>query len=184
MSKAKEKADAGAEIAETGGGKIELDTKEREQLIKIFQGADTKVLRAAAEAITMLVRAFNGLPPEPTDVISKLIDVNNKMERSRFPTYPILQKQVYLRLCAALIPEAKSSMETWADCDASALIEYKGEGRTEFVEATKAAANQNESSIIIGGGAGVEVDKKGILHRGRNVDKNRKRESEFEAERE
>lgn len=159
---------------------LELDKGEREKLIEFFKIQDLETLKASAQAITMLVRAFQGLEPEPSDIISKLIDVKNPMERSRFPTYPILQKQVYLRLLAALIPEAESCL-TWADLEAHALVEYKGEGRTEWVEATKVTAGVGETQqITIGGLPQAQTDKHGILRRGRNLDKKEKERREFE----
>ena len=101
------------------------------------------------------------------------------MERSRFPTYPILQKQVYLRLIAALYPDEAKACETWADLEAHALVEYKGEGRTEWVEASKVVAGSESQSITIGMPQ-AQTDKQGILRRGRNLEKKEKERREFE----
>lgn len=143
---------------------LDLTESEKQELLKFFSSQDLPVLKASAEAIMMLVRAFNGLAPEPSDVISKLIDVKNPMERSRFPTFPILQRQVYLRLVAAIHPEARSC-KLWADDEASALIQYKGDGRKEWVEATKAAASSESSQITIGMPQAQQQERRGLLRR-------------------
>jgi len=115
---------------------VELTKEERQQLLKFFEQLDTETLKATFEAISMMVRAFEGRPIEPEDVITRLTNVKNILERSRFPTYPLLAKQVYLRLIAKYNPQAYACRD-WADMEAEALIEYRGQGRTEYVEMTR-----------------------------------------------
>lgn len=129
---------------------VELTEQERQQLLKFFEQLDTETLKATFEAISMMVRAFEGRPIEPEDVITRLTNVKNILERSRFPTYPLLAKQVYLRLIAKYNPQAYACRD-WADMEAEALISYKGQSRTEYVEMTRAAAAaQTEQEFYFG----------------------------------
>jgi len=109
---------------------VEITEKEKEELLKFFEKLDSDMLRSLAEAISMMVRAFEGKPIEPEDIITRLTNVKNILERSRFPTYPLLAKQVYLRLIALYAPEAYPCRD-WADLEAQALISYKGLSREE-----------------------------------------------------
>jgi len=128
----------------------ELEEKEREELLELFGKLDTSLLKSTAEALSMFARAFEGKPVEPENIIKTLIDHKNLMERSRFPTYPLLSKQVYLRLIAIIHPEAKAC-EAWANLEAHALIQYKGQGREEYVDVQKAATQQGpEQQFYLG----------------------------------
>lgn len=126
-----------------------LTSQERDKLLKFFETLDTKMLRNTAEAISMMVRAFEGKPIEPDDIITRLTNVKNILERSRFPTYPLLAKQIYLRLIAKYNPQAKACKD-WADLEAEALISYKGQSRAEYVEMTKAAAAASGQEFYLG----------------------------------
>ncbi len=95
------------------------------------------------ENIAKLKRAFEGKPPDPQDIITRLTNVKNILERSRFPTYPLLSKQIYLRLIGKYIPEASACLE-WAEREAEALISYKGLSREEFTEQMKHIAGARE----------------------------------------
>jgi len=118
---------------------VGITEKEKEELLKFFEKLDTNMLKSLAEAISMMVRAFEGRPVEPEDIITRLTNVKNILERSRFPTYPLLAKQVYLRLIALYAPEAYPCRD-WADLEAQALISYKGLSREEYVEMTRATS--------------------------------------------
>jgi len=118
---------------------VKLKDEEKKQLLEFFEKLDTEMLKNVAQAISMMVRAFEGRPIEAEDVITRLTNVKNILERSRFPTYPLLAKQVYLRLIALYEPSAFPCRD-WADLEAEALISYKGQSRQEYVEMTKAAA--------------------------------------------
>lgn len=122
---------------------LEVSDKEKKQLMQFFGKLDKPMLKATAEAISMMVRAFEGKPIEPDDIITRLTNVKNILERSRFPTYPLLAKQVYLRLIAKYNPDALSC-EEWANLEAYALISYKGKSREEYVEMTKATSGLQE----------------------------------------
>jgi len=140
---------------------VELTKKEKEKLIQFFDKLDVAMLRNVAEAISMMVRAFEGRPIEPEDIITRLTNVKNILERSRFPTYPLLAKQVYLRLIAKYAPEAYPC-EDWADLEAQALISYKGLSREEYVEMTKAAsAARTEQEFYFGEKPGMPQETKG-----------------------
>lgn len=128
--------------------KLELQEKEKKELLTFFQGLDTKMLKTTAEALSMMVRAFEGKPIDAQDIISKLTNVKNILERSRFPTYPLLGKQVYLRLIGKNIKGCKSFTE-WADYEAEALIAYKGQSRKEWVDMSKGAMPTPEQQYYI-----------------------------------
>lgn len=127
---------------------LQLEQKEKEELLNFFKGLDTSMLKSTAEALSMMVRAFEGKPIDAQDIISKLTNVKNILERSRFPTYPILGKQVYLRLIGKYIPGCKS-FEEWADFEAHALIAYKGQSRKEWVDMSKGAMPTPEQQYYI-----------------------------------
>jgi len=147
---------------------VELTAEEKAELLKFFEQMDTRMLASVAEAISMMVRAFEGRPIEAQDIITKLTNVKNILERSRFPTYPLLAKQVYLRLIAKYHPEAYACRD-WADLEAQALIEYKGQGRDEYVEMTKAVAYPEEQEIFVGAPQQTQIQakKRRFWHRGR-----------------
>jgi len=129
---------------------VQLTKRERKELVGFFEQLDNRMLKSVFEAISMMVRAFEGKPIEPQDIITKLTNVKNILERSRFPTYPLLAKQVYLRLIAKYNPQA-SPCKDWADLEAEALISYKGQSRSEFVDMTKAAtAAQEQQQFYLG----------------------------------
>lgn len=98
--------------------------------------------------ISKLIRVLEGKPLEDDTIIKSLTNPKEILERSRFMTYPLLQKNVYLRLVATKHPELKSFRE-WANYEAKALISYKGEGRKEWVEQRK-NTQQAESGTVIG----------------------------------
>lgn len=155
---------------------IALEDKEKQELIKFFEKLDTGMLKSVAEAISMMVRAFEGKPIEPEDIITRLTNVKNILERSRFPTYPLLAKQVYLRLIAFYNPQA-SPCKQWADFEAEALIEYKGQGRDEYVEMTRAMAMPSEQQFYFGEEGKPQVPQ---VKKRRFWQRKPKEESEFE----
>lgn len=159
--------------------KTELSEKEREELFERLM--DPKEFKKYAEQISMLIRAFDGRPMEDDSLITKLTDVKNILERSRFPTYPILGKQEYLRLIAKYNPQAKACKE-WAEVEAQALISYKGQGREEYVDMTKTAQPIPETTLHLG-----EQQKQGVQQQQKKGFWNRfrrsaKTESEFSNE--
>jgi len=130
---------------------VELEDQEKQDLLKFFETLDTKLLASTAKAISMMVRAFEGKPIEPEDIITKMTNIKNILERSRFPTYALLAKQVYLRLIALYHPECYH-FKDWADREAEALIEYKGQGRAEYVEVARAASAMQGQEFYFGEG--------------------------------
>lgn len=121
--------------------------------------------------IRKVMRALDGLPIEDGDIITKLTNPKDITERTRFTTFPLLQKNVYLRILASKHPELKAFRE-WADMEAHALISYKGKGREEYVEMSKAATVQ-EGGTVIGAYSGQpqQQQKKRWFERGPKVEK-------------
>lgn len=102
------------------------------------------------EKIMWMVRAGKGLPPEPKDAISNLINVKNQMERSRFPTYTILTQVVYLKLGYLLYGEEAKILNQWSEELCHALIAYKGQGRKEWVEAHRSTNVGEQTTFSFG----------------------------------
>lgn len=120
---------------------LQLEGKEKAELIEKFSHFDKDTLKNTFEAISMMVRAFEGKAVEPDDVITRLINVKNILERSRFPTMPIIQEQVYCRLLAKYHPELEPFLD-YAESKAQALISYKGENWDYYTEMVKAQSGQ------------------------------------------
>jgi len=127
----------------------ELTPEEQKVFLTSLEQLDKEDFKKIAEFISMLVRAFEGKPIEPEDIISRFTNVKNLLERSRFMTYPLVGKQIYLRMIAAKNKNAKSCLE-WADKEGEALISYKGLSREEYVDSVKAATQQAEQEFYIG----------------------------------
>lgn len=137
-----------------------------------IQEIDPKFLSSIAQ----LIRAFEGIDPESETAIKQLIDMKNILERSRFPTYPILARQVYLRLIYEAYPDYAQSCKDWADNEAHGLIQYKGQGRDEFVEMNKNLNPSANQEFYVGGTTPNKTEpKKGLFDRFRKP----KDESEF-----
>ena len=128
---------------------LELEAKEKAELTALFSQLDVKLMKSTFQAISMMVRAFNGQSVDDDDVITRLTNVKNLLERSRFPTYPLIAKQVYLRLIQQYHPEA-ASCQQWADYEAEALISYKGLSREEYTEQMKAASAGEQQQVFMG----------------------------------
>lgn len=107
--------------------------KEKIELIKSIIAADIGTIRKHLQVISMMHRAFNGRDIDEKDHISKLIDVSEILERSRFPSMAIINFQVYCRLVSKYHPELES-FKDWADIQAHALISYQGQNREEYVK--------------------------------------------------
>ena len=102
--------------------------------------------------IRKLMRALDGQSIEDGDIITKLTNPKDITERTRFVTFPILQKNVYLRIVASKHPELYAFRE-WADSEAHALISYKGKGREEYVDMMK-SPQLPEAGTVIGSYSG------------------------------
>ena len=109
---------------------------------------DKNEIKEIAGTISLLMKAIDGSPIEPDDIIRELINLKDIRERSRFPTYPILAKNVYLRLIAKYHPEAEACLE-YAHQEAHSLISYKGESRKEAVEMRKAPQPTGQDQTIM-----------------------------------
>ena len=156
------------------------EDKEKKEVLEFFAKLDKQMLNDIASAICTLFRAFEGKPPEGEDAITRLTNVKDILERSRFPTYPLLAKQVYLRLIHKYAPEEAESCEAWANLEARALISYKGKSREEYAEQLKHASGAlDEGQRIIFGMGSPQPQKKGFL---RGFRKPKEEESEFVAQ--
>jgi hypothetical protein len=136
-----------------------LTEKEQEELAKILTELSDEEYLKMLERLTMLLRSLEGKAPDPSDAITKLINMKNRMERSRFPTYPILQMQVYLRLLGKYNPQAKACI-LWANMLCSALIAYKGLNWDAYVEMVKATVTPAEEQTFYMGSAKPEAEAK------------------------
>ena len=161
------------------------EDKEKKELLKFFAKMDKELLKDVAGVISTLVRAFEGKPPEGEDAITWLTNVKNILERSRFPTYPLLQKQVYLRLLHKFAEKEGSeegqAYEDWANAEAQALISYKGKSREEYTEQLKHASGAiDEGQRIVFGMSSPQPQKRGFLRGFRKPKEGE--ESEFTAQ--
>lgn len=130
-------------------------------------------IKEFAEQLSILVRATKGLPIDPTEQIRYLIDIKKPSERTRFPTYPVLERNVYLRLVHATYGKCARACLDWANQETSALISYKGQGRKEFVDISRKATDEGQQINI--GKVREEIAKKR-----RFWQKETKEQSEFE----
>jgi len=123
---------------------VQLEDKEKKELRSILETLPKEELlelaTTTAEVISKIARGFEGKSIDPQDIITRFTNIKNILERSRFPTYPLLAKQVYLRLIAKYNKNAQACKD-WADLEAEALISYKGLSREEYVDSIKAASN-------------------------------------------
>lgn len=139
---------------------IEIKPEEKAELLQFFEKLDLQMLKNTAEAISMFVRAFEGEAIEPSDIIRDLINVRNIIERSNFPSYPVITRQVYLRLVAKYNKNYKA-YEDWMDIEAQALKSYKGKSTEQYVEIAKAKmASEAGQNIIFGTQVGKAEEKK------------------------
>jgi hypothetical protein len=125
----------------------ELSDAEKQKMLEQFSHLDANTLKSTLEAIAMMIRAFEGKSVEPDDVITRLINVKNNMERSNFPTMLILQEQVYCRLVAKYHPELEAFSD-YADEKAHALIALKGQNwfyYGEFLKASNGSGNVEQT---------------------------------------
>jgi len=118
---------------------LELSKEDQKVLQSFFAKADPKQSKMFLELISMQVRAFEGRPVDPEDVYTRLTNVKNILERSRFPTYTLIAKQVYLRLLRWKYGDVAQVCKEWADLEAESLISYKGLSRQEYTEQMKHA---------------------------------------------
>ena len=138
------------------------EDKEKKEVIEFFKELPKEMLDDVANVISTLVRAFEGKPPEGEDAITRLTNVKDILERSRYPTYPLLAKQVYLRLIHKSAPYEAESCLDWANLESRALISYKGQSRAEYTEQMKHMAGIQEGQSVIFGSP-QQPQKKGFL---------------------
>jgi hypothetical protein len=98
---------------------------------------EEELFKKDLQELALIIKASKGLPLDPDSVITQLTDIKNILERTRFPTYPILAKHVYFRLIAKYNKNAQACLD-YSKIEASALISYKGQSRVETVEMNKA----------------------------------------------
>lgn len=125
-----------------------LTQQDLEKVTTLMQGASEAEMKRFAKSLSLLIRTFNGEVIDPDSVVEFFTDIKKLTERSNFPTYSLIAKQVYLRLLAAIYPEADSCL-LWAEEEAHALISYQGLSRGQLVE-MKRSANQTGQLFQIG----------------------------------
>ena len=110
----------------------------KESLISQISEVDPENLKKIFQVLSMMIRAFEGKNLDEKDAISRLINLQSKMERSRFPSMAIINFQVYCRLLSNYYPEECEAYGKWADLQAEALIPYKGLNWDAYVDMVKA----------------------------------------------
>lgn len=121
----------------TKESEIELTAEEKKVLGKLTTNLSPEQFLEFANKISIITRATQGKTVEQTSIYDKLIDIKDIKERSRYPTYPILSLIVYLENIAKANPNAKAC-SVWSNHLSKALISYKGQSRSEFVDMSKA----------------------------------------------
>jgi hypothetical protein len=95
-------------------------------------------IRKFFSIFSMMIQAFEGKDLNPdNDVITRLINVKNILERSNFPSMSIINFQVYCRLVAHYHPEL-DAFKKWADFQAESLKSLEGLSSEQYVEMMKA----------------------------------------------
>lgn len=115
---------------------LELTPEEKKALEDLTRLEPKEFLEFASK-ISVITRATQGKPVDATSIYDKLIDIKDIKERSRYPTYPILSLIVYLELIYKANRNAKACLN-WSQTLSKALISYKGQSRSEFVDMSKA----------------------------------------------
>jgi hypothetical protein len=75
--------------------------------------------------LSQTLNAMDKKPPGWKSFINRMVNLEDVKERSRYPTYPILSKNVYLEMLGDLIPEARAATML-KNKESSALIAYQG----------------------------------------------------------
>lgn len=116
----------------------QTQSKEQQTLIQQISQANPDEIRKMFEVLSMMIQAFEGkdLNPE-NDMITRLINVKDILERSNFPTETEIKFQVYARLVAQYHPELKA-FESWANLRAKALKSLGALSSEQYVEMMKA----------------------------------------------
>lgn len=135
----------------------------------------TEDIKELATKLSLFFNAIDGKPIEPDDIIRQLINLKDLQERSRFPSYPLLARNVYLRLIHKIYGDVAVSCKEWADFEAKGLIAYKGEGRKEAVEMTKAPQPLADNQTI----SYMQPQPAQQEKRGRFFNRGNKQKSEF-----
>jgi hypothetical protein len=131
-----------------------------------------------AKLLSMLVRATKGQAIDPETMIQKMVDVRNRDERSRFPTYPIVARQVYLRLGAKIFGASANCLEDWANAISSTMIAYKGQQWKDVVDMTKhASVTEGQQTFNVGPQQQAQAQKRSWFRRAPKPEP-----SEFEGE--
>lgn len=158
---------------------VTVETKEEEQKREEFLSLNTlltpkeiELIRQNLDVLSMLIRAFEGHEVNPeNDVITRLINVKNILERSNFPSMPIINFQVYCRLVAKYHPELEAFGQ-WANFQAEALKSLKALSSEQYVDMMKAqlgyVAPPTSTNIFPGMPAQQQPQpKRGLFHRER-----------------
>lgn len=147
----------------------EVMPPEKTALLQVIAKLDRKQVTDVLEIFAMLVRAFEGKEVNPdSDVITRLINVKNILERSNFPSMPIINFQVYARLLNKYHPELEA-FKDWADYQAEALKSYKALSSEQYVDMMKAQLGAPQTapgtSINLNPQLAQQTQKRGLFRR-------------------
>jgi len=117
-------------------------------------GGDEQEFNEYMKRLSMTTRAIQGKPVDVGTVVTRLVDVTNILERSRFPTYTTIRLQVYLRLIHEIYGDVADSCLLIADLLAQGLISYKGGSREEWMKQMQHAQGPQEAQNIYLGQSG------------------------------
>jgi hypothetical protein len=128
------------EILKPEDTSLTLTEEDKAKLQNILSTVDHDQLMNLFKLVGDLLSIIEGRP-EPQ---KPLTDVNNKLEKTNFPTHAIRRKNEYLRLISFFNKNAVACLK-WADVEAEGLESYQGKSREQEVELRK-TANLNQSS--------------------------------------
>ena len=97
-----------------------------EEVKKNIMALDEKDFIKFLTRLAQTLNAVDKKPPGWKSFINRMVNLEDVKERSRYPTYPILAKNVYLEMLGDLIPEARAATML-KNKESSALIAYQGE---------------------------------------------------------
>lgn len=113
---------------------------------------DPEKLTPFLQGLSSYYRVLDGLPIEPEEVFSGLLQIKSLSERTRYPNILEMKKHVCCHLLSDIHP-IFGAFEKWVNIEAKAFIGLKGEGRKEGVEILKAKGMiaHGISPIFLGG---------------------------------
>lgn len=144
------------------------EEKELLELTTVIPKEKIDLIKQNLDVLSMLIRAFEGQDINPeNDIITRLINIKNILERSNFPSMPIINFQVYCRLVAKYHPELEA-FQQWANYQAEALKSYKALSSEQYVDMVKSTSGlpaQPLTNINLNPMAQQQQQKRGLFRR-------------------